>query len=107
VPNVTIEVQTSQAKLNVQTDAEGRFSLQVPNESLSVKIFGKNIETQTRIFSSRDAIENVQIKITYIVPPVNENVTIQAESLTPEIERRNDTVYKNNLFGRDDQLIFT
>ena len=107
VPNVTIEIQTSDGKLNVQTDAEGRFSLQVPRESLSVKISGKNIEPQTRIFSGADTIENIQIKITYIVPPVNENVTIQAESLTPQIETRSDTIYKNNLFGRDDQLIFT
>jgi outer membrane receptor protein involved in Fe transport len=107
VPNAGVEVQTSNGKINVQTDAEGRFSLQVPDESFSVKIFGKNIEPQSRIFSTTDAWENVQIKINYTLPPINENVTIQAESLTPEIERRNDTVYKNNLFGRDDQLIFT
>ena len=107
VPNVTIEIQTSNGKFNVQTDAEGRFSLQVPNESLSVKISGKNIEQQTRIFSGAESIENVQIKITYTVPPINENVTIQAESLSPQVENRNGTIYKNNLFGRDDQLIFT
>jgi len=107
VPNVTIEIQTSDGKLNVQSDAEGRFSIQVPNEPLSVKISGKNIEPQTRVFSSQDSLENIQIKIAYIVPPVNESVTIQAETLAPDIERRNDTIYKNNLFGRDDQLIFT
>jgi outer membrane receptor protein involved in Fe transport len=107
VPNVTIEVETSDGKLNVQTNAEGRFSVQVPSESLSVKISGKNIEPQTRIFSGAESLENVQIKISYTVPPINENVTIQAESLTPQIENRNDTIYKNNLFGRDDQLIFT
>ncbi len=107
VPNVTLEIQTSDKKLTVTTDGEGRFSLQVPNEPLSVKISGKNIEPQTRIFSGADAVENVQIKIAYIVPPINENVTIQADALSPEIERRNDTIYKNNLFGRDDQLIFT
>ena len=107
VPNVTLEIQTSDKKLTVITDGEGRFSLLVPNESLSVKISGKNIEPQTRIFSTQDTLEDVQIKIAYIVPPVNENVTIQADALSPEIERRNDTVYKNNLFGRDDQLIFT
>ena len=107
VPNVTIEVQTSDGKLNVQTDAEGRFSLRVPNESLSVKISGKNIEPQTRIFSKQDVIENIQFKINYTVPPVNENVTIESNALTPQIENRNGTIYKNNLLGRDDQLIFT
>lgn len=107
VPNVTLEIQTSDKKLTVTTDGEGRFSLLVPNEPLSVKISGKNIEPQTRIFSGADAIENVQIKIAYVVPPINENVTIESDALSPEIERRNDTIYKNNLFGRDDQLIFT
>jgi outer membrane receptor protein involved in Fe transport len=107
VPNVSIEVQTSDGIINVVTDAEGRFLTQVPNEPLAVKISGKNIEPQTRIFSAQETIENIQIKIKYIVPPVSENVTIQAETLSPEIERRRDTIYKNNLFGRDDQLIFT
>src|SRR5215213_5356882 len=88
VPNASVEVQISDGKLNVQRDAEGRFQIQVPNEPLSVKISGKNIEPQTRIFSTQDTIQNVQIKIKYIVSPVNENVTIQAKTLSPEIERR-------------------
>jgi hypothetical protein len=79
VPNVTIEANTSNGKLNAQTDADGRFSLQVPDEPFSVRIYGKNIEPQTRIFSTEETIQDIQIKIKYIVPPVNENVTIQAE----------------------------
>ena len=34
-------------------------------------------------------------------------MTITDDALSPEIERRNDAIYKNNLFGRDDQLIQT
>ncbi|MDQ3712730.1 MAG: TonB-dependent receptor, partial [Acidobacteriota bacterium] len=37
----------------------------------------------------------------------NENVTIEANILTPEVEQRNDTIYNNTLFGRDDQLVQT
>ena len=107
VPNVTIEVQTSDGKLTANSDAEGAFLLQVPVESLSVKVSGNNIEPQTRIFAPSDKLENLQIKINYVVSPINESVTIQAETLTPEIETRNDTIYKNTLFGRDDQLIQT
>ncbi|CAN5295124.1 TonB-dependent receptor [soil metagenome] len=107
VPNVTIEVQTSDEKLQTISDAEGNFSLNVPNEPLSVKFSGKNIEPQTRIFAPSDKLENLQIKINYVVSPINESVTIQAETLTPELETRNDTIYKNTLFGRDDQLIQT
>ncbi len=107
VPKVKIEVQTSDGNLVTVTNAEGAFSLQVPNESLSVKFFGNNLQTITQIFALSDKLDNLQIKISYIVPPVNENVTIQANTLTPEIERRNDSVYNNTLFGRDDQLIQT
>ncbi len=107
VPNVTIEINTSDGKLTVISDAEGAFSLPVPNEPLSVKFFGSNIEPQTRIFAPTDKIEDVQIKISYVVPPVSATVTIENDTLTPELETRNDTVYKNTLFGRDDQLIQT
>ena len=60
-----------------------------------------------RIFAPTETLENVQIKISYVVSPINESVTIEDDTLTPEIEQRNDTIYKNTLFGRDDQLIQT
>jgi outer membrane receptor protein involved in Fe transport len=107
VPNATVEVRTSDGKLNAQSDAEGRFSLQVPAEPLSVKFYGKNLETVTRIFAPGDALENLQIKINYIVPPIAESVIIEADALAPDVELRNESIYKNTLFGRDDQLIFT
>jgi outer membrane receptor protein involved in Fe transport len=107
VPNVTVEVQTFDGKLTTVSDGEGKFSVQVPNESLSVKFSGGNIEPLTRIFAPTDKIQDVQIKVSFVVPPVNETVTIQADTLAPDIETRNDTIYKNFLFNRDDQLIQT
>jgi len=107
VPNVSIEVQTLDGKLQTVTDAEGNFLLKVPSEPLSVRFFGKNINPVTRIFAVTDTLVGLQIKISYIVSSVNESVTIEAESVTPEIDRRNDTIYKNTLFGRDDQVIQT
>jgi outer membrane receptor protein involved in Fe transport len=107
VPNVSIEIRTSDGKLQTATDAEGKFSVKVPPEPFSAKFSGKNLQTVTRIFAASDALENLQIKIAYIVPPIAESVVIETNALTPEIERRNDTIYKNTLFGRDDQLIFT
>ncbi|MBS1793236.1 MAG: TonB-dependent receptor [Acidobacteria bacterium] len=107
VPGATLEIRTGKTKISVQTDAEGRFSVTLPDESFSVAVSGKNIEPQTRVFGAADVWENVRIRINFLVPPVSESVTIQGETLSPEIERRDDAVYKNNLFGRDDQLIFT
>lgn len=105
VPNVTVEVQTLNGKLTTVSDGEGNFSLQVPAESFSVKFYGNSIEPVTRVFAPADKIEDVGIKITYLVSPINETVTIQSDTLTPDIEIRNDTIYKSFLFNRDDQLI--
>ncbi len=107
VQNAEIEVETSEGNLTTRTDAEGKFSLQVPRENLSVKIFGNNIEPQTRFFSNEQNLANLQIKINYIIPPVAESVTIQDDALTPNIETRDKTIFTETLFGRDDQLIFT
>ena len=105
IPNVSIEIQTSNGKIDATTDNEGAFSVMVPSESLSVKFSGNNIAPVTRIFAVTDTLIDLQIKMTFIVRPVNENVTIEANVLTPEVEQRNDTIYKNTLFGRDDQLV--
>lgn len=107
VPGATITIETSSGTQTVVSDSEGRFSIAVPDESISVTVSGKNIETQTRMFARDEKIDGVQIKIKYVVPPISESVVIEAESLTPEVENRNDSIYKNNLFGRDDQLVFT
>ncbi len=107
VPNVSIEVQTSDGKLQTVSDAEGNFSLKVPNEPLSVKFYGKNINAVTRMFSAADTMSDLQIKISYIIAPVNESVTIRANPLTPEIEQRNDEAFtrNKNFVARDDQII--
>ncbi|HZH31685.1 MAG TPA: TonB-dependent receptor, partial [Pyrinomonadaceae bacterium] len=54
-----------------------------------------------------EATENLQIKIEFIVSAIHESVVIVSDGLDPAIERRNDAIYKNALFGRDDQLIET
>ena len=107
IPDVNIEIETSDGKITTKTDAEGSFSVKVPNESLSVKFFGNNIEPLTRIFSVTDTLIRLQIKSNFVVRPINENVTIEANTLTPEVEQRNESIYKNTLFGRDDQLVQT
>ncbi len=107
VPNVIIEVQTSKGKLSTVSDAEGSFILSVPAEPLTVSFTGENISPITRSYSTTERTDNLQVRITYVVPPLSETVTIQAEALTPQIELRNGTIYKNSLFTRDDQLIQT
>ncbi|MGH9946707.1 MAG: hypothetical protein ACRD6X_05865 [Pyrinomonadaceae bacterium] len=107
MPNVLLEIQSGAGTVNVSNDAEGRFSVNIPAGGFTVKLSGSGIAPVTRTFSSSDKTEDVQLKINYVVPPVNASVTIQADALEPAVEQRNDTVYKNSLFNRDDQLVFT
>jgi TonB dependent receptor/TonB-dependent Receptor Plug Domain len=107
VPGVNIEVAAGDQKLKTVSDGEGRFSLLVPNGEIAVTFSGKNIPPVTLNFATADNVSDIRAKVTYSVPPISESVTIQADALEPSVESRTDTIYKNSLFGRDDQLIFT
>ncbi len=107
VPGVNIDVDASGKKLNAVSDGEGRFSLIVPEGPLAIVFTGKNITPTALTFSRSDRVDAIQAKITYRLAPISESVTIQNDALTPDIETRNDAVYKNTLFGRDDQIIQT
>jgi hypothetical protein len=108
VPNYSFEISTTEGVITVTTDAEGSFSAQVPSAGdLTVRIAGKNVDAFEQRFSAGDSVENIRLRINYAVSPVAENVTITAETLSPDVELRNDAIYKNLLFGRDDQIFFT
>jgi outer membrane receptor protein involved in Fe transport len=106
VADLTFEVQTTEGWRSVTTDTRGAFSVNVPSGPIVVRIAGKNIIPFEKSFSAVDRIDNIQLQI-ILIPPISESVTITADDLSPEIQFRNDAIYKNSLFGRDDQLIFT
>ena len=54
-----------------------------------------------------EATEDLQVRIDFVVAPIHESVVIVSDGLDPAIERRNGTVYRNTLFGRDYQLLET
>jgi len=108
VPNVTVTARAASGEeRTTKSNANGSFSLAVPKETVTVRFFGNNIALQTRTIGATESADNLQIKIEFVVAPVNESIVIVASSLDPTIDRRNDVIYKNNLFERDDQLIET
>jgi TonB dependent receptor-like, beta-barrel/TonB-dependent Receptor Plug Domain len=107
VAGATLTVKTSMGELTSMSDREGQFSLSVPVEVITVKIAGKNIAMQERIIGPGEASENLRIEIGYTIPPVHDSVVITATQLDPSIDRRNDTVYRDTLFSRDDQIFHT
>lgn len=107
-PNVTVTARfASGEELTVVSDAEGKFSLVIPEGSFILRIEGRNIASLEKIFEPSSVTEDLQLKIDYVVPPIHESVVIVSTIVDPSIERHDDTVYRNSLFSRDDQLLQT
>jgi len=107
VPGATITVRSSAGELTATSDSEGNFSLAVPAEALIVKITGKNIITLERKIDARELTANLRFEISYLIPQVHDSLVITASQLDPTIDRRNEAVYRDTLFSRDDQVFHT
>lgn len=107
LPGVTVIARSDSGEARTVSDSEGRFRLAVPPGALTVRFEGKNVTPVERAVGPDDATENLQIKINVVIAPIQESVVIRDTALNPTIDQRNDTVYKNTLFQRDDQLVET
>ncbi|MBS1788846.1 MAG: TonB-dependent receptor [Acidobacteria bacterium] len=107
VPEVTITVKNAAGQQTVITDAEGRFSLTIPREAVTLVVSGKNIATLEKKISASDSAENLRLEIEYAIPKVHDSLVITATQLDPTIDRRNDAIYRDTLFSRDDQVFHT
>src|SRR5215471_17793522 len=107
VAGVSILISYPGGQQATVSDADGNFQCLVPFEPLTVTLEGKSIKPKAMSFGPADSTENLQIKLEYIVAPIHESIVIQATALDPAIDRRNQVLYQDTLFGRDDQLIET
>ncbi len=57
--------------------------------------------------AANSATNDLKLYIGYAIAPLHESMVITASVLDPTIDRRNDSVYKNTLFARDDQIFDT
>lgn len=100
-PNVKIYAGTVEAT----TDAQGNFSLRLPADITRLRLAGKNVVSKEITF--RPDENNLLIQIEYTIPPIHDSLVITATTLEPGIERRDEAIYKNTLFSRDDQVFHT
>jgi len=107
VEGASIIVQYESGEKTTTTDANGAFRLLVPARPSKIIVFGKNIDRTEIPVANNDSIDNLTIRVKFVVPPVHETIVIQATALDPGIDRRDDAVYKNTLFSRDDQVFQT
>ena len=107
VPNVKIVVEFASGRKETLTDADGRFRLSVPNGPLQLKVVGKFLVSEETSIGASDAPGNLQLRVSYAIPSVHENLVIYATAVNPTLDQRNDNVYKRTLFSRDDQVFDT
>ncbi len=107
VPGLSFQVETAEGSKSVVTNGEGAFALVVPPGEIKAVISGRNVQPFEKTFSANENIDSVQLRITLVAGQIEESVAITGDDLSPSIELRNDAVYQNSLFGRDDQIIFT
>jgi outer membrane receptor protein involved in Fe transport len=104
VPNATISARTSDGKKEVVSDAEGKFTVTLPNEAVMLSVGGKNIAAATFPYSVDQVTNNVRLVVAYTIEPIHEELVINSSTLEPVIERRNEKIFNDTLFSRDDQL---
>ena len=106
-PGVSLIVRFAAGEEKVTSDGQGVFRFSAPAGPLTLRVEGRNVVSQERVIGADERTENLRIEIDYVIPPVHDSVVIEASALDPSIDRRNDTVYKNTLFSRDDQIFHT
>jgi outer membrane receptor protein involved in Fe transport len=104
IPNVTISARTSDGKIETKTDAEGNFTISVPDEALIITVSGKNLTAKSFPIAKTDAKSNISLVVSYTIDPINEELVINTKTLEPSIERRNGKIFSDTLFSRDDQI---
>lgn len=105
LPGVTVIVRGSFWDARTTSDREGYFRFDVPVADITIRFEGKNIQPLERSVGRNELSENLEIKVNVVIAPIQGSVVIQDTTLNPTIDQRNDTIYKNTLFERDDQLV--
>ena len=89
------------------TDKRGGFSIRVPAGPVTLNVLGRYIGRFQLALAAGTPSEDLNLQVHYEIPKAQETLVITASAVDPSIDRRNDTVYKNTLFLRDDQLFET
>ncbi len=89
------------------TDGQGSFSMRVPPGAATLSVSGQYIAPFKQTLAADAPSKGLRLQIHYLIPKAETSLVITATAADPAIDRRNDTVYKDTLFLRDDQLMET
>ena len=103
----TVSAQWAKGSRTTITDGLGAFSMRVPMGPVTLIVTGRNIDSFHQALAADSTSDDLRLQIHYVIPEEQQTLLITATATGPAIDRRNDTVYKNTLFLRDDQLFET
>ena len=107
VVGATVSAISAAGTVTTTTDSQGRYSLRASDFPVTVKVSGRYISSEGRVIAAGSQHENITLSVRYTIPPRQESLVITATALNPTIDQRNDAVYRNTLFYRDDQIFDT
>jgi hypothetical protein len=107
VHEATVVVESISGSAETTTDAVGAFRLSVPDERATIRVTGEYISFTPHLLEASDYSYPLKLQIGYSVPLVHQSLVIAATAVNPIIDQRNESVYKNGLFARDDQIFDT
>jgi outer membrane receptor protein involved in Fe transport len=107
VAGATVTARFSSGEQAAKSDAEGNFSLAIPREAVTLVVTGKNLVTVEKKIAPDAPSVNLRIEVEYVIPKIHDSLVISASQLDPTIDRRNEVVYRDTLFSRDDQVFHT
>jgi outer membrane receptor protein involved in Fe transport len=101
--NVFLTIKAASGRLMVRTDSEGRFAATVEGDVIELQVAGETISAA----ELPPDWSELDIVVRGAKVSIHNSIVIQASASTPGIDRRNDAIYQNALFSRDDQLFST
>ena len=104
---VTVIARSTTVERRAVTNDAGQFTLEVPNEDVSLSVQGQYIKPYQRELPLTTPMEPLKIEIEYLIPPIHHSIVITASALEAQVETRSEEIYKRSLFSRDDQLLET
>ena len=107
VPGATVTGRWAGGSRSATTDDHGSFSLSVGATQVTFMVTGRYIGANQMLLAPEAPADDLQLRIRYEIPKEVETLVITAEAKEPAIDRRNDAIYKNTLFLRDDQIFDT
>jgi hypothetical protein len=104
VEGATVVLLTRQGEVRTFTNMAGEFTLSSAEAPVVLRVEGRTIRTTERLLENGSAGDDLVIVVEFLVPPVHETIVISASAVDPAIDRRNEAVYRQTLFSRDDQI---